>query len=196
MSIPVQSENSQQDRPLFMKTWQLEPLATTGAQYTRSGKLYFKYLHTFSFYFILTGTTSFTFLNQFRGNVEAEMSFMKLQRSKKRSDRKQMKKHRRANFPILHNPVVFNAHNVAFWQEHYPLQLLFLRRPSAEPEEDLYLQCDLPEDDAIYSNDPVCDLSILPGSQEEDVYIVPDSWEDTPPFMPAYFSPFTVLLIL
>lgn len=43
------------------------------------------------------------------------------------------------------------------------------------PEEDLYLQCDLP-DDAIYSNDPVCNLSILPDSQEEeDLYIVPDS---------------------
>lgn len=47
-------------------------------------------------------------------------------------------------------------------------------RTSSQPEEDLYLQCDLP-DDAIYSNDPACNLSILPDSQEEDVYIVPDS---------------------
>ncbi|KAM3604483.1 uncharacterized protein V6R79_011740 [Siganus canaliculatus] len=45
------------------------------------------------------------------------------------------------------------------------------RLPS-EPEEDLYLQCDLP-DDAIYSNDPACNLSFLP--DQEDVYIVPDS---------------------
>lgn len=53
--------------------------------------------------------------------------------------------------------------------------LLFVCRLSNEPEEDLYLQCDLP-DDAIYSNDPACHLS---HSQEEDVYIVPDSWSDT-----------------
>ncbi|TNN77074.1 hypothetical protein EYF80_012712 [Liparis tanakae] len=41
-------------------------------------------------------------------------------------------------------------------------------------EEDVYLQCDSP-DDAIYSNDPACNLSILSDFQEEDVYIVPDS---------------------
>lgn len=46
-----------------MKTWQLKPLDTTGAQYNRTGKLYLKYLHT-SFYFFLTGTTSSTFLDQ------------------------------------------------------------------------------------------------------------------------------------
>ncbi|KAL6104353.1 uncharacterized protein ACO6RY_14100 [Pungitius sinensis] len=44
-----------------------------------------------------------------------------------------------------------------------------------EPEEDVYLQCDSP-DDAIYSNDPACNLSILPDSNEEDVYIMPDSF--------------------
>ncbi|KAE8291085.1 hypothetical protein D5F01_LYC10679 [Larimichthys crocea] len=50
-------------------------------------------------------------------------------------------------------------------------------RLSGEPEEDLYLQCDLPHtDDAIYNNDPACELSIVPDCQEEeDVYIVPDS---------------------
>ncbi|KAI3375092.1 hypothetical protein L3Q82_021605 [Scortum barcoo] len=49
---------------------------------------------------------------------------------------------------------------------------VYNNRLPAEPEEDVYLQCDLPDDDdAIYSNDPVCDLSI----QEEDLYIVPDS---------------------
>lgn len=47
------------------------------------------------------------------------------------------------------------------------------RFPS-EPEEDVYLECDSP-DDAIYSNDPACNLSILPDAQEEDVYIVPDT---------------------
>lgn len=52
--------------------------------------------------------------------------------------------------------------------------LLFLCRFSSEPEEDVYLQCDSP-DDAIYSNDPSCNLSILPDSQDEDVYIMPDS---------------------
>ncbi|KAK5888801.1 hypothetical protein CesoFtcFv8_014859 [Champsocephalus esox] len=45
---------------------------------------------------------------------------------------------------------------------------------SSEPEEDVYLQCDSP-DDAIYSNDPSCNLSILPDSRDEDVYIMPDS---------------------
>ncbi|KAI9541945.1 hypothetical protein NQZ68_025079 [Dissostichus eleginoides] len=44
----------------------------------------------------------------------------------------------------------------------------------SEPEEDVYLQCDSP-DDAIYSNDPSCNLSILPDSRDEDVYIMPDS---------------------
>lgn len=50
-------------------------------------------------------------------------------------------------------------------------------RPPSVPEEDVYLECDLPDDDddAIYNNDPVCDLSIHPCSLEEDVYIVPDS---------------------
>lgn len=54
---------------------------------------------------------------------------------------------------------------------------VFLNRLSGEPEEDLYLQCDLPHtDDAIYNNDPACELSIVPDCQEEeDVYIVPDS---------------------
>ncbi|KAM8727361.1 uncharacterized protein AB9X84_001093 [Acanthopagrus schlegelii] len=47
-------------------------------------------------------------------------------------------------------------------------------RLTSETEEDLYLQCDIP-DDAIYSNDPACNLSILSHPQEEDVYIVPDS---------------------
>ncbi|KAK2822211.1 hypothetical protein Q5P01_022276 [Channa striata] len=48
------------------------------------------------------------------------------------------------------------------------------RRSAAEPDEDVYLQCDM-SDDAIYSNDPECNLAILPDGQEEDVYIVPDS---------------------
>ncbi|GAA6228571.1 uncharacterized protein LOC116699576 [Lates japonicus] len=47
-------------------------------------------------------------------------------------------------------------------------------RLHGEPEEDLYLQCDVP-DDAIYCNDPKCNLAILPNSQDEDVYIMPDS---------------------
>ncbi|XP_077415644.1 uncharacterized protein LOC144044851 [Vanacampus margaritifer] len=47
-------------------------------------------------------------------------------------------------------------------------------RPSCAPTEDLYLQCDSP-DDAIYSNDPACNLAILPESRDDDVYIVPDS---------------------
>eukprot|EP00064_Thunnus_orientalis_P003744 superscaffoldBa00000318_g3755 len=46
-------------------------------------------------------------------------------------------------------------------------------RSPGEPEEDLYLQCDL-TDDAIYGNDPVCNLTVHQDSQE-DVYIVPDS---------------------
>lgn len=52
-----------------------------------------------------------------------------------------------------------------------------LHRLSDEPEEDLYLQCDSAHD-AIYSNDPACNLSILTDhrEEEEDVYIVPDSW--------------------
>ncbi|KAL3054933.1 hypothetical protein OYC64_017789 [Pagothenia borchgrevinki] len=45
----------------------------------------------------------------------------------------------------------------------------------SEPEEDVYLQCDSPDDDAIYGNDPSCNLSILPDSRDEDVYIMPDS---------------------
>ncbi|KAK9539027.1 hypothetical protein VZT92_004161 [Zoarces viviparus] len=49
-----------------------------------------------------------------------------------------------------------------------------LNRLPSETEEDVYLQCDSP-DDAIYGNDPACNLSILPDSQEEDVYIMPDS---------------------
>ncbi|KAK5859769.1 hypothetical protein PBY51_021298 [Eleginops maclovinus] len=44
----------------------------------------------------------------------------------------------------------------------------------SEPEEDVYLRCDSP-DDAIYSNDPTCNLAILPDCQDEDVYIMPDS---------------------
>lgn len=50
------------------------------------------------------------------------------------------------------------------------------RRLPEEHHEDVYLQCDS-EPDAIYSNDPACDLSSLPGrhEEEEDVYIVPDS---------------------
>ncbi|KAA8587688.1 uncharacterized protein LOC116699576 [Etheostoma spectabile] len=47
------------------------------------------------------------------------------------------------------------------------------RKSLPEPEEDVYLQCDS-QDDAIYSNDVACNLSILPECQEEDVYIVPD----------------------
>ncbi|CAJ1071811.1 hypothetical protein L3Q82_021605 [Xyrichtys novacula] len=46
-------------------------------------------------------------------------------------------------------------------------------RSSREPEEDLYLQCDIP-DDVIYSNDPACNLSLMPDPQEDDVYIMPD----------------------
>lgn len=53
--------------------------------------------------------------------------------------------------------------------------VVFLRRLSRRLEDDLYLQCDL-TDDAIYSNDPACSLSILTHPQEEDVYIVPDAW--------------------
>ena len=57
---------------------------------------------------------------------------------------------------------------------HYPLSLMcFSPRSLGEPEEDLYMQCDL-TDDAIYGNDPVCNLAIRQDSQE-DVYIVPDS---------------------
>ncbi|KAG8014056.1 hypothetical protein GBF38_016342 [Nibea albiflora] len=49
-------------------------------------------------------------------------------------------------------------------------------RLSSGPEEDLYLQYDLHADDAIYNNDPACNLSTDPNCQEEeDVYIVPDS---------------------
>lgn len=51
---------------------------------------------------------------------------------------------------------------------------MFLRRSPGEPEEDLYLECDI-ADDAIYGNDLECNLSVLPDSQEEDVYIMPDS---------------------
>lgn len=58
--------------------------------------------------------------------------------------------------------------------EHQPLHLLFLHRVCSEPEEELYLRCDSP-DDAIYNNDPMCNLSIIADLQEEDVYIVPDS---------------------
>uniref|UniRef100_A0A3Q3FGD8 Uncharacterized protein n=1 Tax=Labrus bergylta TaxID=56723 RepID=A0A3Q3FGD8_9LABR len=47
-------------------------------------------------------------------------------------------------------------------------------KPRRGPEEDLYLQCDVP-DDVIYSNDPACNLSLLPDTPEEDVYIVPDA---------------------
>ncbi|KAF3699179.1 hypothetical protein EXN66_Car014866 [Channa argus] len=47
-------------------------------------------------------------------------------------------------------------------------------RSADASEEDVYLQCDM-TDDAIYGNDPKCNLEILPDCQEEDVYIVPDS---------------------
>lgn len=50
----------------------------------------------------------------------------------------------------------------------------FLGRLPYEPEDGLYLQCDL-QDDAIYSNDPACNPSVLANSHEEDVYVVPDS---------------------
>uniref|UniRef100_G3PS98 Uncharacterized protein n=1 Tax=Gasterosteus aculeatus TaxID=69293 RepID=G3PS98_GASAC len=48
-----------------------------------------------------------------------------------------------------------------------------VNKPPRESEEDVYLQCDSP-DEAIYSNDPACNLSILP-DHEEDLYIMPDS---------------------
>lgn len=43
-----------------------------------------------------------------------------------------------------------------------------------EHAEDLYLQCDF-SDDAIYSNDPACNLSILTDPPEDDLYILPDA---------------------
>ncbi|CAG5896898.1 unnamed protein product [Menidia menidia] len=46
-------------------------------------------------------------------------------------------------------------------------------RSLAQPEEDLYLQCD-PEGDAIYSNDPAF-TSNIQDTQDEDLYVVPDS---------------------
>lgn len=46
-----------------------------------------------------------------------------------------------------------------------------------EHAEDLYLQCDF-SDDAIYSNDPACNLSILTDPPEDDLYILPDAWWD------------------
>ncbi|CAK6952349.1 hypothetical protein EPR50_G00125130 [Scomber scombrus] len=49
------------------------------------------------------------------------------------------------------------------------------RRSPVEPEEDMYMPCDL-TDDAIYGNDPACSLSIHHDSQEE-VYVVPDSYK-------------------
>lgn len=42
-----------------------------------------------------------------------------------------------------------------------------------EHGEDWYLQCDF-SDDAIYSNDPACNLSILTDPPEDDLYILPD----------------------
>ncbi|KAM9845499.1 uncharacterized protein ACBR49_012232 [Aulostomus maculatus] len=42
-----------------------------------------------------------------------------------------------------------------------------------ERQEDLYLQCDL-ENDAIYSNDPACNINAI-HSQDEGIYILPDS---------------------
>ncbi|KAM9790657.1 uncharacterized protein ACBT44_019131 isoform 1-T1 [Syngnathus typhle] len=47
-------------------------------------------------------------------------------------------------------------------------------RPSHVPAENLYLQCD-PPDDAIYSNYPACNLAFLPESRDDDVYIFPES---------------------
>lgn len=61
--------------------------------------------------------------------------------------------------------------------EHHAFCFFFLLRSPREPEEDLYLQCDI-SDDAIYSNDPKCNLDIFPDSQDEDVYITPNSWKD------------------
>lgn len=53
------------------------------------------------------------------------------------------------------------------------IALIVLHRSHGGPEEDVYLECDSP-DDAIYSNDPALNLDILPDSQEEDLYVVPD----------------------
>lgn len=47
----------------------------------------------------------------------------------------------------------------------------FINRVSLGRGEDLYLQCDF-SDEAIYSNDPACNLSIL---TDEDLYILPDA---------------------
>ncbi|KAK6302467.1 hypothetical protein J4Q44_G00268220 [Coregonus suidteri] len=49
-----------------------------------------------------------------------------------------------------------------------------MNRSPSEPE-DVYLQCDSP-DDAIYGNDLSCSLDILPpDTEEEDLYIMPDA---------------------
>lgn len=58
-----------------------------------------------------------------------------------------------------------------------------LLRSPPEPEENLYLQCES-ADDAIYGNDPACSLSIM--TPDEDVYVVPDAWLGSSPFITAH----------
>lgn len=73
--------------------------------------------------------------------------------------------------PAAHNPIYENLST----QTHgYQRPAAHHGRLPGEPEEDLYLQCDSP-DNAIYSNDPKCSLVICDTSNEEDVYIIPDS---------------------
>lgn len=64
---------------------------------------------------------------------------------------------------------------MSFWKVTVSPVHILCRLPGYQ-QEDLYLQCDS-EPDAIYSNDPACDLSSLPDhrEEEEDVYIMPDS---------------------
>ncbi|KAG7526060.1 hypothetical protein JOB18_036239 [Solea senegalensis] len=71
----------------------------------------------------------------------------------------------------LHIPIY---ENVTSQKPDYSREPQTHSRLPRDPEEDLYLQCDIPND-AIYSNDPQCNLVILQNSKEEDVYIIPDS---------------------
>lgn len=74
--------------------------------------------------------------------------------------------------PVAQSPIYENLTTGA---AGYNRQTVDQSRPPSLAEEALYLQCDSP-DEAIYCNDPACNLSILyEESNEEDVYIVPDS---------------------
>lgn len=105
-----QADNNQQARPLFMKTWQVKLLNTTGAQRTKAGKAFILSNLWILVEAFVSGRIFFTFLDNFGGNVEAKMTFLKV---RQRSKRKQVMKRCEENFPILRNLAVLHAHCLA-----------------------------------------------------------------------------------